>query len=126
MAEEQSKIWIVTAVETSETVEVRRGERSSDDVGGGFGSKVSEQITTIVRKRVPLDAVSLKSQMNGLLQVVGDLFDQSQQQSGLLLDEVELSVEINAEGQIGIMGNGGKLGDKGGIKLKFKRIPPVS
>jgi len=42
------------------------------------------------------------------------------------LDEVELSVEINAQGQVSIMGNGGSLSDKGGIKLKFKRVTPTS
>ncbi|NJK52107.1 MAG: hypothetical protein HC936_03485 [Leptolyngbyaceae cyanobacterium SU_3_3] len=121
MGDETSTVWIVTEVEASETIEVRQGERSSRDMGGGFGQRVTEQVTTIVRKRMPLDALALKSQMNGLLKVVGELFDQASQQSGLLLDEVELSVEINAEGQVSIMGSGGKLGDKGAIKLKFKR-----
>ncbi len=124
MADDSSQIWIVTEVETSEAVEIRRGERSGEDVGGGFGSKYSEQVTTIVRKRVPLDAIALKSQMNGLLKVVGDLFEQAEQQpSDMVLDEMKLVVEINAEGQVSIMGNGGKLGDRGTIELKFKRMP---
>jgi hypothetical protein len=59
--------------------------------------------------------------MQGLLQVVGDVFDQASRQSGLQLDEIELAVEINAEGQVSLLGNGGKLADKGAIKLKFKR-----
>ncbi len=59
--------------------------------------------------------------MNGLLQVVSDVFDQANQQSGLQLDEVELSVEINAQGQVSLLGSGGSLSDKGAIKLKFKR-----
>jgi hypothetical protein len=37
------------------------------------------------------------------------------------LEEIELTVEVNAEGQLGILGNGGKAGGKGGIKLKFTR-----
>jgi hypothetical protein len=37
------------------------------------------------------------------------------------LDEIELSVEINGEGQMSILGTGGKAGGKGAIKLKFKR-----
>jgi hypothetical protein len=53
--------------------------------------------------------------------VVGDLFEQAEQKpNGMVLDEVELSVEINAEGQVSIMGSGGKLGSKGAITLKFK------
>jgi len=128
MADEAALLWLVTEVEkTTETVEVRRGERGGDDVGGGFGPpRVTEQVKTVVRQRVPLDAVALKTQMNGLLQVVSDVFEQATQQRDLLLDEVELSVEINAQGQVSIMGNGGSLSDKGGIKLKFKRVTPTS
>jgi hypothetical protein len=126
MADEAAQIWIVTDVETIETIEtdtVRRGERdSSRDIGGDFRTpQVTEKTRTIVRQRIPLDAVALKSQMNGLLQVVSDVFDQANQQTGLVLDEVELSVEINAQGQVSILGNGGSLNDKGAIKLKFKR-----
>lgn len=125
-AEVVTQLWLVTEVETTETVEVRRGERGSDDIGGGFGlPRVTEQIK-IVRQRVPLDAVALKTQMSGLLQVVSDVFEQATQQRELLLDEVELSVEINAQGQVSIMGNGGSLSNKGAIKLKFKRVTPTA
>jgi hypothetical protein len=37
------------------------------------------------------------------------------------LDEIELSVEINGEGQVSLIGTGTKVGGKGAIKLKFKR-----
>ncbi|WP_416669727.1 Pepco domain-containing protein [Egbenema bharatensis] len=40
------------------------------------------------------------------------------------LDEVELSVEMNAQGQVSILGNGGSLSNRGAIKLKFKRSHP--
>jgi hypothetical protein len=122
MAEEAAQLWLVTEVEQIETTEVMRGERGGVDRSGGFGvPRSTEQIRTIVRQRVPLDAAALKAQMNGLLQVVSDVFDQASSQSELQLDEVELSVEINAQGQVSIMGNGGSLSDKGAIKLKFKR-----
>jgi hypothetical protein len=121
MPEDSSQIWILTEVETTESIEVRGGERSSDDVGGGFGRQVKEQIKTTVQQRVPLDAAALKVQMNGLLKVLGDISTEANQQNGLQLDEVELSVEINGEGQVSILGNSGKLGNKGAIKLKFKR-----
>ncbi len=121
---DSNQLWLITEAETVvETVEP--GQRSGDDVGGGFGpargpAQVIEQVK-IVRQRVPLDAVALKVQMQGLLQVVGDVFDQANQQSGLQLDQVELAVEINAEGQVSLLGSGGKLADRGAIKLMFKR-----
>jgi len=117
---DEAQIWLITEVETVQPVELRRRERSSEDVGGGFGRRVPE-VTTIVRKRVPLNSAVLKTEMSGLLQMVGDVFNQANHQTGLQLEEVELSVELSAEGQVSIMGSGGKLADKGGIKLKFKR-----
>jgi hypothetical protein len=117
---EESTIWIV-AEEITESSNVS-GARDSIDTGGGFGLKVSEKVTSIfTKKRVPLDAVALKSQMSGLLKVVGDLFNQAEEQTGMKLSEVQLSVEINAEGQVSLVGNGGKLANKGGITLKFTR-----
>lgn len=123
MMEAVPQLWIVTEVETTtETVEVRRGERGSDDVGGQFSPRRTiDQVKTTMRQRVPLDAGALKTQMQGLLQVVGDVFDQASQQTELRLDEIELAVEINAQGQVSVLGSGGSLSDKGAIKLKFKR-----
>lgn len=67
----------------------------------------------------------LEEEMGHLMQVVERLFNRTQQQGnskpGMQLDEIELSVEINGEGQISILGTGGKAGGKGAIKLKFKR-----
>jgi hypothetical protein len=120
-----SPFWMVTEVEVPETPDVTGGGRGSEDVGGTFAQpnhqSPTQPATRRIQKRVPLDAIALKTQMQGLLQVVGEVFDQTHSPSGLQLEEVELAVEINAEGQVSILGNGGKLADKGGIKLKFKR-----
>ncbi|MFG6100490.1 hypothetical protein SPB21_34955 [Leptothoe sp. ISB3NOV94-8A] len=120
------QLYIIAEVEeTGETLPIE-GERSSTDTGGGWGEEPKKgPIETITqkftRKRVPLDAQALKTQMQGMLVVVNDLFDQATTNTGLQLNEVELSVEINAEGQLSLVGNGGKLGNTGGITLKFVR-----
>lgn len=53
------------------------------------------------------------------------LFSHAEQQvsskSGLKLDEIEVTVEINGEGEVKLLGTGGKVGTKGGITLRFKR-----
>jgi len=133
--DQPGQLWIVT--EEIEPVAEVEGRRTSQDVGGqlsptgrpgGMGVVTAPKQTGLAtprRTRTPLDAQALKTQMQGLLNVVEEVFDQASQQSGLNLDEVELTVEINAEGQVSLLGNGGKLGDKGGIKLKFKRVPPT-
>jgi hypothetical protein len=118
-----NQLWIVTETEdVEETVEIE-GRRSSTDRGGGFGTPETIETTRTVtrRKRVSLDAQALKTQMESMLAIVNDLFSQADASTGLRLDEVELSVEISAEGQLSIIGNGGKLGNTGGIKLKFTR-----
>ena len=120
---DNNKLWVIVETEeVEETVEIE-GRRSSSDTGGGFGTRdaVEAVKTFSKRKRVSLDAQALKTQMESMLAIVNDLFSQADMQSGLRLDEVELSVEINAEGQINLVGNGGKLGNTGGITLKFAR-----
>lgn len=120
---DDNNLWIMTEVEEIEaTVEVE-GRRSSGDRGGGFGTPETVETTRMVtrRKRVSLDAQALKTQMESMLAIVNDLFSEADASTGLQLDEVELSVEISAEGQLSIIGNGGKLGNTGGIKLKFTR-----
>jgi hypothetical protein len=117
-------LWIMTEteeeVERTTEVECRR---SGTDRGGGFGAPETVETTRMVtrRKRVSLDAQALKTQMESMLAIVNDLFSEADASTGLRLDEVELSVEISAEGQLSIIGNGGKLGNTGGIKLKFTR-----
>lgn len=119
---DELQLWVIA--EDTVPVEIVSGARESDDIGGGFGTgAVIEKIMAVARKRVPLDAVLLKSQMSGMLKVVGDLFDQATIQQGMELSEVELTVAINADCSVSLVGTGGKLGNTGGIKLKFTRKP---
>jgi len=120
MAEEPT-LWVVAEASDPDAVS---GERRSKDTGGQFRSRAAETLRSLVRQRVPVDAVALKAQMNGLLKVVGDLFEQAEQQTGMQLQEVELSVEINAAGQVSLVGTGGSIGNKGGITLKFTPRQP--
>jgi len=123
MADEQAALWFVTEVETSETVEVIEGGRGSEDLGGGFGAGAVQAVRKSLTQRVQISADELKRQIGNLLAIVGDVFDQSRAETGIVLDGVELSIEISSEGQISILGSGGKVEGKGGIKLAFKRNP---
>lgn len=122
---EDSTIWVIT--EDIPEVTSVEGERGSEDTGGGFGRPEPEK----GKKRVPLDALALKAQMEGLIQVVGDLFTTAETKAGMRLDEVQLSVAISADGKVNILGmGGGGLANSGGITLKFTRgdkgSPPSS
>jgi hypothetical protein len=81
-----------------------------------------------------LSVVELEQKMGQFLLVVGRLFRQAEQQaqmtataqasgktSHLQLDEVEMSIEITASGEVKLIA-GGKAEAKGSIKLKFKRV----
>ncbi|MDA0267842.1 MAG: hypothetical protein O3A14_13000 [Cyanobacteria bacterium] len=122
---DNSQLWFVVETEATveETVEVT-GERDGKDTGASFGQEPPRGTTlkTLAkRQRVSLDAQALKAQMSSMLAIMDDVFSEANSRTGLRLDAVELSVEINAEGQISIVGNGGKLGNSGGMTLKFTR-----
>ncbi len=121
MADDRAGLWFVTEVETSETVGVVEGGRGSEDVGGGFGSGAVQAVRKSLTHRVQISTEELKQQIGNLIAVVGDVFDQSRRETGLSLEQVELSIEVSSEGQVSILGSGGKLEGKGGIKLSFKR-----
>lgn len=110
-------IWIVT----EETVVGARG--TARDTGGILRSD-NESIEIGVRGQVatPVSVETLKQQMSDFVRVVNHIFSEAQKlQSGLQLDELTLSVEISAQGQVNLLGIGGNVGSKGAIQLKFKR-----
>ena len=126
MTGEPGSLWFVTEVEAAETVEVVDGVRSSEDVGGGFGSSLVQQTRKSLTQRVQISAEDLKREIGNLMAVVGEVFDHARPEAGLSLENVELSIEISSEGQISILGSGGKISGSGGIKLTFKRQRPTS
>lgn len=66
----------------------------------------------------------LEAEMSHLMDVVERLLAQTERRTGtteIKLDEIELSVEINSQGKISLLGSGILAGGKGAIKLKFKR-----
>jgi hypothetical protein len=75
-------------------------------------------------REVTLDPAEVEAKMSAFVQSVGRIFHQANTQipeeSGLRLEEVELSVKISGKGQIKLIA-GGEAGGEGGITLKFKR-----
>lgn len=122
MSGEKRSLWFVTE---AGTVEGGEGGRGGEDVGGGFGARLAGQLRSGLVRRVEIGAEDLKREIGNLIAVVGDVFDQTRSETGLSLEEVELSIEISSEGQVSILGSGGKIGGSGGIKLQFKRQRPA-
>ena len=114
-----SKIWIITG--ESDRQETPTGGRSSSDIGGRLGEKEkSPEVAATERSQV--DVSKLKLEMQGFLKAMREMLDEADPPSAKIrLDEVELSVEINGEGQVSLFGIGGKAGGKGAMTFKFKR-----
>ena len=115
------KIWIITR--ETHTREIPSGARdSSRDTGGRLGSETPEVPEVVVTDRQPVEVDKLKREMRGFLQAMREMLDEAEPPDAKMrLDEVELSVEINGEGQVSLFGVGGKAGGKGGMTFKFKR-----
>lgn len=106
---------VIVTDETDETSAPIEGQR-------GWREEIHKHISNVKEVRLPV--AQLEQNMNQFLQLVGRLFKQVDQQIGsesdVTLDEVELAVEISAEGEVKLVA-GGKAAGKGAIKLKFKR-----
>ncbi|MDZ8055742.1 MAG: hypothetical protein RMX68_010450 [Aulosira sp. ZfuVER01] len=133
-------IWIITeeVAETSNTTTetytdtvTRGGARSgTQDTGGRLGGiqtkeeiVISQKKGELVITRRKVEVSQLKQEMKGFLQAMREMLDEAEEpNSKMQLDEVELSVEINGEGQVSLFGlGGGKAGGKGAMTFKFKR-----
>jgi hypothetical protein len=126
MMENANSIWIVT--DETPQISVPEGKKSGNTRSIGWGEETITN-TKGVETAVQVDAEKLEQEMSRFLLVVDKVFTRAEQQtqaksgakSGIQLDEIELSVEINGEGQVKLLGSGTKAGGKGGIKLTFRR-----
>lgn len=123
---ETDTIWIVT--EDTPSMIPSEGWKGSTVSYPTWSDEVQQDAPThkiSTSKGVPVSAQHLEAEMSRFLAMVGRLFHRAERQaashSGLQLEEVELAVEITAEGQVRLIGNGAKAGGKGAITLKFKR-----
>jgi hypothetical protein len=134
-------IWIITeevaetSTNTSETSTITndantKGVRNILDTGGVIGRKTTteeivvtqEKDKVVITRRKALEVNQLKLQMKGFLQAMREMLDEADAPDAKLqLDEVEVAVEINGEGQFSLLGVGGKAGGKGSMTFKFKR-----
>ena len=123
---ENKGIWIITSETTSQepaSEEITRGGKSGSRSGYSYDDpqEDAERLRQI-RNQDWVAAEELQSNMNQFLEVLGQTFDQAERNnSKIQLDEIELTVEINGKGQVGLLGTGGEVGGAGAIKLKFKR-----
>jgi hypothetical protein len=125
---QDDRIWIVT--DEVPQISIPDGAKGGSSNTGSWGDEGFPDTTGSkgVADAVKVSTQKLEQNMTHFLRVVGSLFSQAEQQakvnSKIQLDEIELSVEISADGEVKLIGNGAKAGTKGAIKLKFKRQEP--
>ena len=114
-------VWIVT--DEVVEAEVVRGGRDGRSKGNPY-DYVESQPVKALRRGVAVSAEKLEQGMVDFVGVVGKVLEQTKQRTGELtgmeLDEIEVQVEVNGEGQLSLLGSGGKAGMKGSMTLKFK------
>ena len=92
-----------------------------------FGTEASTNSTNLAESKgigqFEVKVETLEAEMAHLIDIVERLLIRAENKNNgeIVLDEIELSVEINGEGKISLLGNGAQAGGKGAIKLKFKR-----
>lgn len=117
-------IWII-AEETPEGGNI--GSKGIEDIGADYDRyEYNERQPDASKSRTRVSAKDLKANLTEFLAVVEEAFDRAEasRSKKMQLDELKLSVEINGQGEVSLLGTGGKIGGKGAIELKFKRKEP--
>lgn len=118
-------VWIVTddVVEAEEVTGGRDGNVKPNPY-----DSVDSQPVKWGRRGVAVSAEKLQQGMVDFVSVIGKVLQQTTAQTGELtgleLNEIEIQVEVNGEGQLSLLGSGGKAGMKGAMTLKFKVKKP--
>ena len=116
-------IWIVT--DTAPTLEpkqpgTRDGALRQNPLDSGTTRGAADERHGV---RVPVE--KLEQGMADFLRTMGRVVKHAQQRAvelgGMELDEIELSVEVNGEGQLSLLGSGAKVGSSGAMTLHFKK-----
>lgn len=104
---EEETIWVIT-----------------EDAGSNFDTQRSYREAPQERG-IKISVDELEQRMSHFLKSISRIFQQAEQytahSSNIALNEIEILIEISGEGEIKLLGTGGKAGGKGAIMLKFKR-----
>ena len=118
-------VFLTCHPSTDDVVEAEEvtGGRDANSKPNPYDS-VDSQSVKWARRGVAVSAEKLQQGMVDFVSVIGKVLQQTTAQTGELtgleLNEIEIQVEVNGEGQLSLLGSGGKAGMKGAMTLKFK------
>ncbi|WP_448597819.1 Pepco domain-containing protein [Thermoleptolyngbya sp.] len=114
-------IWVITEAPASPNVQTD-GQR-----GGWGGNPFGEPGFAGRTQRTPVSTDALEQNMSSFLSRMGRVLNRARQSAaevaGMELEEIVLSVEVSGEGQVNLLGTGGRLGTSGGMTLTFRAKP---
>jgi hypothetical protein len=116
-----SGITVITYESQSATA---AGRGATDYVTGKSLNKVTDWAEKVVERRTTISPETLQANLSAFLNSMQSALTGIPNLLGPFeVGELELTVEVGAEGQIGLLGTGGKLSGKGSITLKLKKSP---
>lgn len=118
-------IWVVTEAEPM-------GDRGADNIPRNpFESDFpTPGLATTSRHGIPVPVTKLRKGMADFLDGMGQVIQEAQVKAAevgnMELEEIELSVEVNGDGQISLLGSGARVGGSSALTLRFKRASAPS
>lgn len=124
-------IWVVTDLVPTVT-EIETDDEDDYEVVGDRGAPIprnpfpSNDLKSLPnRPGIPVSVEKLEQGVDDFLGTMGRVLKKAQAKAGEIggmeLDEIQLSVEVNGEGQLSLLGSGTKVGGSGALTLTFKR-----
>jgi hypothetical protein len=101
---------------TYEAVRAQTRRDPDHELHGPFARVLSEEPS-----RSWVSAETLRSNFKELLGALESTLTMPDSIGSFQVDALDIQLEITAEGQIGLLGTGGKLGGKGSLTLRLKR-----
>jgi hypothetical protein len=93
----------------------------TDDTDSKGGKGFFSNAENLLKKVEKVNPEQLKESMSNFVQTISKIFKEIQPTAaGITLDEIEISIEMTAKGEIRLIASGG-METKGAIKLTFKR-----
>jgi hypothetical protein len=73
-------------------------------------------------RRTEVSAPDLQENLKKFLTAMGSVLEgQEEKIGGFHVEELEIEVEVSAEGEVRLFGTGGKIGGKGSLTLRLRR-----
>jgi hypothetical protein len=120
-ASTEDDLRILTYVES---VPAESGSEEDQFLSSEQKPSLLQRLRGVVPKIDTVSPETLQANLTRFLRAMEkSLSDAPVQLAAYRLDEIEVAVEVSAEGEVSLLGNGGKVGGKGTLTLRLKHFP---